>query len=437
MKQMESLLSLFPQVVVQASFLLQSTTRRGAVLQTFLFVLCLGMYAHTSTSQDTCEFEANTLKHALAKLAVGILRTSELVQRVCALALVLFSPFWRLGVALFIAEWVMIIVNWTQLQRVRLMEISMQMLLSSGMNMVGVWEANPFGDGLCERLLGAETNTRRFLGEKSVRGAVSAAVPRFLANVTMTVIFAASATDKHREGRADMLMEWLVGVSSVLYALAFAAHYILRQAMNAEIDTVGAGVMAELNSSAAGERVVGHVEISVLRARDLMDRVTGIPDPYVEARLGWDHERSAALHNTLNPKWVEELVLYVQERHVTSLPPFLLPDGLEGQDGGGKRKEAEGESREGTPAGQMNEKEESGARKGRLNEKAFSAEQLFFRSNSDNKDAADDTQSVQFEVRDADFLSSFDNTLGTCCVPLEFIARLRPQDEVCQLPPRD
>jgi len=84
-----------------------------------------------------------------------------------------------------------------------------------------------------------------------------------------------------------------------------------------------------------------------------------------------------------------------------------------------------------------NEKEESGARKGRLNEKAFSAEQLFFRSNSDNKDAADDTQSVQFEVRDADFLSSFDNTLGTCCVPLEFIARLRPQDEVCQLPPQD
>ena len=56
-----------------------------------------------------------------------------------------------------------------------------------GMNLVGLWEANPFGGGMSEIIFGPESDKKRFLGEKGLRGAFCAAVPRVSVNMYLYI----------------------------------------------------------------------------------------------------------------------------------------------------------------------------------------------------------------------------------------------------------
>jgi len=400
LKQIESFLSLFPQAIVQGCSIIQRDDASDSVLQIIMLVMCLVMYAHTSTSQDSCEFGIMDCQQVVHKVVIFVLRFSELMQRVCSMVLLLMCPLWRVAVLLFVGEGLCCLANWTRLQRKRIQEISFQMLMSSGMNLVGVWEGNPFGDGLNEILLGPDSNKRRFLGEKSVRSALGAAIPRVMMNATMTLVYALyTGSEFLSPGPADTdtVFEGLVIASMLIYGFMLAAHYKLHCMLMSQIDKMAAQAVKELKEDGPLSKIVGQVQIRVIRARDLMDRVTGIPDPYCEVKLGLDMERTESPHNTLNPKWEEELVLYVQARHLNELrensmkhaPQVLTTCGL--------------------------------------------THQLSYTGDKESKidsSLRDPSNCVTFSVKDADFLSSLDNTLGTCSIPLEHLLHIQPEEEV-------
>jgi hypothetical protein len=231
------------------------------------------------------------------------------------------------------------------------------------------------------------------MGEKALFGAGIASAARLSVNLAMMLIYASHHIESFLDGSSSAsVFEILVLVSIVLYLIMWVCHYQLRQMLGREVGEMAAEVMEDLSSDAGLCDIVGQVQIRLLRARDLMDRVTGIPDPYCQVQLGLDIERSRALHNTLNPKFEEELVLYVQARHIQHLdlsssavqPPYRT-DHVHGH----------------VP---------------------FSSEP--------GSAAVEEGKNVLFEVKDADLLSSLDNTLGTCSVPLAFIGSLHPDDEV-------
>jgi hypothetical protein len=320
LKQMESLFCLFPPAVVQACCIIQRGNLQSSQLQVAMLVLCLVMYAHTSTSQDSWEWKKPALQ-VCHKMIIFCLRCAEMTLRVCALALLLSSSLWRVAVCIFVGEWLVMVADWTQLRRANMMKFSFQNLLSSCMNMVGVWEANPFGESLSEILFASKTtNKHRFLGELGLRGAMLAAAPRQLVNSVLVMIYAINEDRGYLAAEeTEFFLEWLALLSLVLHLIMLACHYQFRLWITAEVDVLEKNTLRELEEEKELSRVVGYVQIKLLRARDLMDRVTGIPDPYAEAKLGPDSERSESLHNTLNPKWEEELVVYVQARHVADL----------------------------------------------------------------------------------------------------------------------
>ena len=45
-------------------------------------------------------------------------------------------------VIILLGEWLACLVNWTRLDRSRIVELTFQNLISSGMNLVGLWEVS-------------------------------------------------------------------------------------------------------------------------------------------------------------------------------------------------------------------------------------------------------------------------------------------------------
>ena len=319
MIQIESFLSLFPQAITQACCIMLREDPLGSWKQIAMLLLCCLMYAHMSASQDSSgDFrgERGYKRHIAVK---SIMRLMEFSQRVCALALLLASSIWFVALLIVGAEFVLGLANWTHLQWKRIQELTCPNLLSSGMNLVGIWEMNPWGDdeSATAAFFGPTKSKQRFMGAKKFRSAFAAVMIRVAVNIMMTIVYAKNNGKSYALGNsATTVLEWVVLLSVPIYLLMLICHYILWRALNHMLDGIAADIMDELERDNSLSQTVGHVQITVIRARDLMDRAHGVPDPYCSVNLGIDQERTEPLSNTLNPVWEEELIVYVQMRHL-------------------------------------------------------------------------------------------------------------------------